>query len=135
MKSRKFVGSEGRDQAKLSDVASSRRGMHRRPLVWLLASAMAVFGTADGFSSERLKSASPSSAGRHKLASSSRKSTESEHPTALKQRHRVIEQPAAGDSAEALPPADLDAAKQAALLVRRGKAKDATAIAASVGDP
>jgi len=135
MKSRKFVGSEGRGQAELSNVASSRRGMHRRPLVWLLASAMTVFGTADGLSSERLKSAPPSSAGRHKLASSSGKSTESERPTAPKQRHRVIEQPAAGDAAEALPLSNLDAAKQAAFLVRRGKAKDATAIAASIGDP
>jgi hypothetical protein len=42
MKSRKFVGREGRAQAKLPDVEGYRGVMHRRPLVWLLASAMAV---------------------------------------------------------------------------------------------
>jgi soluble lytic murein transglycosylase len=125
-----------------------RRGMQRRPLVWLLASAMAVLGTADGLSAERHKPAphakKTAEAERHKEASHRKKATKAErHKEAdrkgadhkgVEQHRRVIAQPATGDAAEPLPP-DLAAAKQANELVRQGKAKDATALAATIGDP
>jgi soluble lytic murein transglycosylase len=119
MKRRKFAGGEGRDQAKLPDVEGYHRGVHRRALVWLLASALAVIGTADALSAARHKHVSP-----HR-----KKAVEVEH------HKHVIKQPAAGDAAAAPLPPVLAAAKQAIELVRRGKAKDATALAASIGDP
>src|ERR1700719_2486119 len=83
MKSRKFVGCEGRDAAKFPakfpDLEGDRRGMHRRPLVWLLASAMAVLGTAGVSSAERPKSGSASSADHHKSAPHPKKAGEAEH--------------------------------------------------------
>src|SRR5258708_6683618 len=83
MKSRKFVGHEGRGQAKLPDIEGYRRVMHRRPLVWLLASAVAVLGTAAGLSAERVKSASASSA---KPESHPKKAGEAEHHKDAKQQ-------------------------------------------------
>src|ERR1700704_4816609 len=159
MKSRKFVGCAGRDEAKLPNVEGSRRGMHRHPLVWLLASAMAVLGTADGLSAERPKSASQpkkaadaehrkeaehpkktAKAEHHKEASHRKKATEAEHHKeadhkGVEQHKHVIEQPVTGDAAAAPLSPDLAAAKQANELVRQGKARDATALAASIGDP
>ena len=65
MKQRTFAGcDDGRNQAKLPDVESRYRGTHRRALVWLLASALAVLGTAEALS-----------AARHKPGSSDRKKT------------------------------------------------------------
>jgi peptidoglycan lytic transglycosylase len=139
MKSRKFVGREGRGQTNLPKIEGYRRGMYRRPLIWLLASAMALIGTADGLSAERLKSASASSA-EHRKAASHRKKVEAErhkeaeHRKGVEHHRHVIGQPAAGDVATPLP-SDVAAAKQANDLVRQGKAKDATALAASIGDP
>ena len=70
MKPRNFVSGDSRDRVKLTDVEGRRRALHRRPVVWLLASAMAVLGAVDELSAERLKS-STSSADRHKPASGS----------------------------------------------------------------
>jgi soluble lytic murein transglycosylase len=100
--------------------------MHRHALAWLLASALAVLGTADALSAARHKPASP-----HR-----KKAVELKHPKVEVAHHRhVIAQPSSGDVAAAPLPPDLAAAKQAIELVRRGKAKDATALAASIGDP
>ena len=80
----------------------------------------------DGSSAGRHKEAS--SGGRHKSdAHKKEKSVEVEH------HKHVIVQPAE-DAAVPLSP-DLAAVKQASELVRQGKAKDATALAASIGDP
>src|ERR1700692_2907093 len=70
MKPGKFVGGDSKDRVKLTDVEGHRPALHRRPGVWLLASAMAVLGAVDELSAERLKS-STSSADRHKPASGS----------------------------------------------------------------
>jgi hypothetical protein len=89
-----------------------RGGMHRCALVWPLAAALALLGTADALA--RHKHRSP----HHK------KPVEVEH-------HKHVEKAVV---AEPLPP-NLSAAKQAIELVRRRKAKDATALAASSDDP
>ncbi len=152
MKRWKFASCEGRDQAKLPNGEGYHRGTHRRALVWLLASALPVLGTADALSATRHKDASSaaghkdgssvarhkdgSSAGRHKEASSAgrHKSDAHKKKTVEVEHHKhVVEQPA-GEAAAPLPP-DLAAAKQATELVRQGKGKDATALAASIGDP
>jgi len=99
--------------------------MRRHAVVWLLASAVAVLGTADALSAARHKPASP-----HR-----KKVVEVEHPKVKAAHHHVIKQPSAGDAAAAPLPPDLAAAKQAIDLVRRGKAKDASALAASISDP
>jgi soluble lytic murein transglycosylase len=159
MKPRKFVGCAARIQAKLPSIEVYRRGVHRSRLVWLLASAMAVLGTANGLAAERPKPAShpkKAAAAEHrkeddrlkktaeaehqKEASHHKKATEAEHHKeadhkGVEQHKHVIEQPATGDAAAAPLPADLAAAKQAIELVRQGKARDATALAASIGDP
>jgi soluble lytic murein transglycosylase len=85
-----------------------------------------VLGTADA-----------SSAGRHKPASAHRKkAVEAKHPKVEVAHHRhVIAPPSGGDAAAAPLPPDVAAVKQAIELVRRGKAKDATALAASIDDP
>jgi soluble lytic murein transglycosylase len=115
----KFAGWEGRYWAKVLDLEGNYRGQRRRTLVWLLASALGVLGTADASAGPRYKLASP-----HR-----KKAIEVEY------HQHVIEQPAAGDSAAAPLRPDLAAAKHAIELVRRGRAKDATALAASIGDP
>src|SRR5262245_15761197 len=125
MTGRRFAGREGRDQANLPDAEGYHRGMHRRALVWLLACALAVLGAADAFGA-RQKPVSP-----HKKKTVAAKP----HKVAAKPHKHVIKQPAAGDSAAAPLPPDLVAARQALELVRQGKTKDATALAASIGDP
>ncbi len=152
MKRWTFACGEGRGQAKLPRVETSHKGTHRRALVWLLASALPVLGTGDALSAARHKDGSSaagrkdassathhkdgSSGGRHKEASSGgrhksdahkKKSVEVEH-----HKHTIM-QPAE-DAAVPLPP-DLAAVKQASELVRQGKGKDATALAASIDDP
>ncbi|HEV7983796.1 MAG TPA: lytic transglycosylase domain-containing protein [Xanthobacteraceae bacterium] len=168
MKPRNFVSGDNTDRIKLTDVEGRRPAVHRRPVVWLLASAMAVLGAVDELSAERLKS-STSSADRHKPASGSsaehsktastspaehRKSSshhkksadaehhkdaehrkEAEHHKGAEHHRRVIAQPEDGDGAGAPLPPDLAAAKEANELVRQGKVKEATALAASIGDP
>src|SRR5262249_14644591 len=116
-------------------------------LAWLLASVLAALGTADAFSAARPKNAPPD---RGKAV----KATRQEHgsapvakakQSAARQNRRdraappvviplPIERPAVMDAAVS-PPPDLTAAKQAIELVRRGQMKDATALAASIGDP
>jgi soluble lytic murein transglycosylase len=72
-------------------------------------------------SSHRKKDKKAADAERHK------KAADAEH------HHRHVIAPPAGDAAPLS--ADLAAAKQAIELVRQGKPKDATALAASIGDP
>ena len=55
MKRPKFDGCRGRNQARLPQGESCHRGPHQRTLVWLLASALAVFGTAEAKSAPHLK--------------------------------------------------------------------------------
>jgi soluble lytic murein transglycosylase len=133
--------------------------------VWLLASALAVLGTAEAMSAARHKSESSdrknaAEAELHKPGSPDRKKdkktadaehhkSESSHPKKGKKaaeaerhkkaaevvHHRHVIHPPAGDGPAAPLSPDLAAAKQAIELVRHGKAKDATALAASIGDP
>jgi soluble lytic murein transglycosylase len=120
--------------------------MCRRALVWLLASAIAALGTANAFSAPRNKH----------VQSDRKKATEAQHlkrnsGSAAKlskaarhgERSRVsdpaviplpIDRPAENAAVPPLPP-DLVAVKQAIELVRQGKARDATALSASIGDP
>src|SRR5215468_466970 len=59
MKQRTFAGCDGgRNQPKLPDSEGCHRATHRRALVWLLASALAVLGTAEALSASRHKSES-----------------------------------------------------------------------------
>jgi soluble lytic murein transglycosylase len=117
MKSREYLACERRDRASVPKVAGSYRAIHRHALVWLLASALAGLGTTD------LASAHPKPASPH-----GKKALEEKH-----QKH-LIKRPAALDPQVPLTP-DLAATREAIELVRRGKAKDATALAASISDP
>jgi soluble lytic murein transglycosylase len=160
MKQRTFAGCDGsRNQANLPDVEGCHRGTHRRALVWLLASALAVLGTAEALSAGRHKSGSPdrkktAEVEHHKPESSDRKkAAESSHhkkdkkdkkaaeaerhkKAAAAEHHRhVIVQPATEDGVPAPLSPDLVATKQAIELVRQGKGKDAIALAASIDDP
>ncbi len=147
MKRWNFAGCEGRDQ--LLRVEGCRRGVHRRALVWLLASALPLLGTADTSFAAHHKDASPAPG--HKVASSAvgsaaghksesphrKKAAGAEHQkkAAEVEHHKhVIVPPADGDASAPLPP-DVAAVKQAAELLRHGKGKDATALAASMSDP
>ena len=110
-------------------------------LVWLFAFGLAALGTGDTLSASRHKdirthrSKAAAAAGhkrgtaldakRHTAALQSEESDEAVVRVPL-----PIERPAAAS----LPP-DLAAAKQAIELMRKGKSKDATALAASIGDP
>ena len=164
MKRPKFDGCRGRNQARLPQGESCHRGTHQRTLVWLLASALAVLGTAEAKSAPHHKSESSdknaAAAEHHKPESPARKKdkktadpehqkSESSHrkkdkKAAEAQRqneaaevlhHRHMIHPPAGDGPAAPLSPDLAAAKQAIELARQGKVKDATALAASIGDP
>jgi len=142
-----------------------RRSRHRRPLVWLLASALVALGAADALaarhkhaSSARPKatssaatakpaaaapsqpvssaaSAQPASAHRKKVAAIARKKRKAQREKVeMKRPGHVIDRAAAGDATAPLPPA-LATAKEAIALIRKGKAKDATALAESIDDP
>jgi soluble lytic murein transglycosylase len=146
-----FTNCESRSQANLPDLEVCHRNTPRRALVWLIGSALTVVGAADALSAGHHKD---SSSARHKESSSTasnkdsssseshkdrsgHKSPSSRHKKESKvaavQRHRhAIKQPA--EDAAPLPP-ELIALKQATELVQRGKANDATALAASIGDP
>ena len=137
-----------------------RRSSHRRALAWLLASALAALGTAEA-SAARHKHpsrtatvkpgssatapptasspASPSavSAPRKKVAGAARhkrkdKKAEREKLD-MKRPSHVINRAAAADAAQ-LPPA-FTAAKQAIVLIRKGKSKEALELAESIDDP
>ena len=126
MKRQKCAGYDGVHWVKLRDVEGSRRGIRHGALIWLLASAMAVLGTADAFS-----------AARHKHHSAHRKKAveveQRKKGVEVKQRKHKLEKSSV-EATTPLPP-DLAAAKQAIELVRRHETKDATALAASIGDP
>src|ERR1700722_13930985 len=90
MKRPKFAGCEDREQAKLLDSEGYRRGTNRRALVWLLASALAVLGTAEALSAARHKS---ESSDRKKAAETERHKPESadsrkDKKTASAERHK-----------------------------------------------
>jgi soluble lytic murein transglycosylase len=161
MKRPKFAGCE--DQARSSDIQSCHGAGHRRALVWLLASALAVLGTAEALSAarhksdssdrkkaaetERHKPESPDSRKDKKSASADHHKSESSHHKKDKKaaeaerhkkaaeavHHKHVIPPPAGEATPLSP--DLAAAKQALELVRQGKAKDVTALAGSIGDP
>jgi hypothetical protein len=126
MKRQKCAGYDGVHWVKLRDVEGSRRGIRHGALIWLLASAMAVLGTADAFS-----------AARHKHHSAHRKKAveveQRKKGVEVKPRKHKLEKSSV-EATTPLPP-DLAAAKQAIELVRRHETKDATALAASIGDP
>jgi soluble lytic murein transglycosylase len=108
-------------------------------LVWLLACAMAAFGTAEAFSASGHRHGSPTrskaaEAERHKHGSTA-EAKRSEHtvgPRILPPSERSTAENAA--SPPPLPP-DFAATKQAIELVRQHKLSDATAVAATIGDP
>jgi soluble lytic murein transglycosylase len=134
---------------------TSVAGTHRRALVWLFASALVALGTANALSATRHKPA----VARHKPASSvaaqpalsaAPAKPESGHrkkvtavtrhkgkvvrdKVEIKRPRHVVERAMAGDAAAPLPP-DVAAAKQAILLIRQGKTKEATTLAESIGD-
>jgi soluble lytic murein transglycosylase len=146
MKRPKFDGCEDRNQARFPEGEGCHRGTHRPTLVWLLASALAVLGTAEAMSAARHKSESSdrknaAEAEHHKPESPDRKKdkkaaeAERHKKAAEVVHHRHVIHPPAGDGPAAPLSPDLAAAKQAIELVRQGKAKDATALAASIGDP
>src|SRR5215468_515445 len=110
MKQRTFACCDGRNQAKLPDIESCHRATHRRALVWLLASALAVLGTAEALS-----------ASRHKSESSDRKKDAEHHKSAAEAvHHRHVIHPPAGDAPPAPLSPDFVAATQAIELVRQG---------------
>ncbi len=121
--------------------------MQRRAAIWLLALATVALGTPDAVAASSRKH----------VPTDVRKATKAEHHkgrqtqeakrSARPQRtdtgsdrkgaHTVplpLDRPAAAETATALPP-DLAATKRAIELVRQRKLSDATALAASIGDP
>src|SRR5262249_58219922 len=77
----------------------------------------------------------PASAHGKKVAAGARKKHKAEREKVeTKRPGHVINPAAAGDTAAPLPPA-LTTAKQAIALIRKGKTKDATALAESIDDP
>src|SRR5262249_44500140 len=120
-----------------SPLPLSRR--HRRALVWLLASAMAALGAAGALSAPRDKQAQPDK----KKAVAAAHQKRGAAPAAKKPSETARKDPAAvplpadrpaGADVPPLPP-EVAAVKQAIELVRQGKAKDAMALAVSIGDP
>jgi soluble lytic murein transglycosylase len=126
-----------------SGLVANRRPLARtcrRALVWLLASAMAAFGAANALSAPRDKQADrkkPAAAEHQKSgagpaakpgkAARPAKGKPTAHPAAAPP-------PAEQPNVAALPPG-LAAVKQAIDLVRQGKTKDASVLAASLDDP
>jgi soluble lytic murein transglycosylase len=127
--------------------AGGRRNPQRRAPAWLLAALLVGFGTPDALSAAGHKpgsSAAPpnaaSSAAPAKPASAHRKKAAARHKrkgerekVETKRPSHVIDR-AAVENAAPLPPA-LTAAKQAIVLIRQGKTKEATALAESIDDP
>ncbi len=155
MKPRKFVGGQRLDQLPRNE--GYLRHLRQHSLVWLLASAVAVLGTGESLSKDRHKSASSEDHHKsHKKGDKGDKADkedkEAEHHKGRKDRKKeadknsdkvkgsehhkhVVEQPATEDGAPATLSPDLVITKQALDLGRRGKGKDATALAASISDP
>jgi soluble lytic murein transglycosylase len=127
----RLCGRAGRDHAKIAGVACHRRGLHLHALVWLVVSAVAAVGAADTLSAAGHK---PMSTHRKKVAAQERHKGKVERDRAeLKRPRHVIERPAAEEAAALLP--DVATAKQALELIRQRKTKDASALAATIGDP
>src|ERR1043166_4310649 len=141
-------GCEGVDRGNLSS-ADDRRRTAWRPMVWLLASALVTFGTAEGLAAPHkgapaaasptgassAASPKPASAQRKKTAAVARKKHKApREKIATKRPGHVINPAAAGDVSAPLPP-DLATAKQALQLIRKGQTKEAAALAASLSDP
>jgi soluble lytic murein transglycosylase len=127
-------------------------------LVWLLASAVVSLGAADALAARhnrpssasapnaaspaapnpRASSTAPAQAAPalpKKLAAVARKKRKAEREKVeMKRPGHVIDRAAVGDAAAPLPPA-LTAAKQAIAFIRKGKTKDAMALAESIDDP
>jgi len=141
-------GCEGVDRGNLSG-ADDRRRTAWRPMVWLLASALVTFGTAEVLAARHkgapaaasptgassAASPKPASAQRKKTAAVARKKHKApREKIATKRPGHVINPAAAGDVSAPLPP-DLATAKQALQLIRKGQTKEAAALAASLSDP
>jgi len=125
------------------------KGRHRRALVWAVACALVALGTAAASAARHTHassaaastaassaaSAHPASAQRKKAAAATHKKRKAEREKLdMKRPAHAINRAAAGDAAAPLPPA-LAAAKEAIDLIRRGKTKDAAALAESIDDP
>ena len=147
----KFASFDSWGQDVLADLEARRKIVRGRAVVALLASsvALAAFGTVEALSAGRNKQVSSHQRKKavavkhHKVAATHRKSARNHkakaknHKAKVEVAHRrhLIVQPSTGEApGEPLPP-DLAKAKQAIELVRRGKGKDAVALAASIGDP
>ena len=101
--------------------------MPRCAHVWLLASAVSAFGAADAFSAPQHKQMPPP---RNKAA----EAVHQKRPAPVISSIPLPMARPATANAPPLPP-DLATVKEAIDLVSRDKAKDATTLAASVGDP
>src|SRR5262249_15674364 len=146
---RTFTNCENRSQCSLPDLEVTRT--HRRVLVWLLGSALTVVGAADALSAGRHKDSSSarhkesSSPGSHKDSSSGESHNDRSGHKSASTRHKkdgkaaAVQRPTHGIAQPAEGPARLApevvGVKQATELVQQGKAKDAAALAASIGDP
>jgi soluble lytic murein transglycosylase len=120
---------------------------HRHALIWLLASALVALCTADASAARHqhasavasaepvssTASPNPAPAHRKKVAAHKKHKGEREKVETKRPGH-VIDPAAAGDAAAPLPPA-LAAAKEAIALIRKGKTKEASALAESIDDP
>ncbi len=134
----------GRAQSKLPSALDHRqnghrqdpgsRKTHRSALVWLLASTMAVCGAAEASAAHAKKSEKKGGAEHHKSEAHGKKGDKKEAKKAAEADHHrhVIVPPE--DAAQPLTP-ELVALKEANEMIRHGKGKDATALAASTGDP
>ena len=113
----------------------------RRALIWLLASAMAAFGTDDVFSATRLPHApahrSKAAEARHHKHTSTqyaKRHARVRHSERHRAAHAIVPSALPIERPASLPP-DLAAVKQAIELVRQRKPREATALATSVSDP
>jgi soluble lytic murein transglycosylase len=108
-------------------------------LVWLLGAAVVALGAAGALAAAGKKHVSAhkstTAAGKHhKRGTAPDKERRVAQPIPLP-RERPAERPAATEPAVAALPPDLEKAKQAIGLVRKGKSSEATALATSIGDP
>jgi soluble lytic murein transglycosylase len=101
------------------------RGVH----VWFLAAAIAAFGAVDAFSAPQHKQITPH---RNKPIEAAHQKQSAPVVSSIP---LPIARPATTNAVVPPLPPHLAAVKEAIDLVRRDKAKDATALAASVGDP
>jgi soluble lytic murein transglycosylase len=131
---RAFVAAAGRGAN-----AYAKGPLRRRVLVWLLASVIAVLGSADASSTpghkdvpQHRSKAAKAEHHKHRPTSEAKRSERAVGPRILLPR----DQSAAGNLTSAPQLSrDFAATKQAIELVRQGKLSDATRLAASIGDP